>query len=149
MAKVKNARGVLLVLKVATADSPNDFEAKCSINAARGIKITSPTNEFPDIDCDNPDAVAWVLREKSSLSATVNGAGILNTPDVQDFYDWAVDTNSHNCQVIVDVAALDGGVIFEGFFHLTSFEITGDRGAKQQCAIQLDSDGEVTCVPNT
>lgn len=149
MSTVKNARGVKLVIKVGDGADPEVFTTKCSINAARGIKFSSTTNEFPDIDCDDPDAVAWTLREKSGLSAAVDGAGILNTPDVQSFYDWFISPDSKNCQVIVDVPSADGGVIFPGAFHLTEFDITGDRGTKQECTLSLVSDGEIGCVANT
>ena len=149
MATVKNARGVKLLIKVGDGADPEVFTAKCSINAARGIKFSSTTNEFPDIDCDDPDAVAWTLREKSGLSAAIDGAGILNTPDVQGFFDWLVDPDSKNCQIVVDVPSADGGVIFSGAFHCTEFDITGDRGAKMETTISLVSDGAVTSVANT
>ena len=149
MAKIKNARGVLLVLKVGDGASPEQFTQFCSINTQRGITFTTATNESVDIDCDDPEAVAWLAREKQSLSAAVTGAGTLNTPDVQDFFDWLTDENAKNCQIVVDVPSADGGVIFEGAFHLTEFAITGDRGAKMECSISLASDGEVTTVPNS
>jgi hypothetical protein len=149
MANVKSARGVKLVLKVGDGGSPEIFTAKCSINAARGITFSSTTNEFPDINCDDPDAVSWTLTEKQNLSAKINGAGLVNTPDVQDFFDWQVSPDSVNCQVVLDVPSADGGVIFEGAFHLTEFALTGDRGGKVENTIALTSDGEVTCVANT
>lgn len=149
MANVKSARGVKLVLKVGDGMSPEVFAAKCSINAARGITFSSTTNEFPDINCDDPDAVAFVLTEKVNLSAKISGAGICNTPDVQGFFDWIVSPDSKNCQVVLDVPSADGGVIFEGAFQLTEFALTGDRGAKVENTISLASDGTVTCVANT
>jgi predicted secreted protein len=149
MATIKHARGVKLLLKVGNGATPEVFNTFCSINAARGITFTSATNEFPAIDCDDPEKVAWLLREKASLSAAVTGAGTLNTPDVAAFFAWQVSPDSKNCQVVVDVPAADGGVVFEGAFHETDFEITGDLGAVQQCSITLASDGEVTLAANT
>lgn len=150
MAVVKHARGVKLLLKVGDGGSPSEsFTSYCSINAARGITFSSATNEFPEIDCDDPDQVAWIVREKSSLSCSITGAGILNTPDIQDFFDWLTDDASKNCQIVVDVPSADGGVIFEGAFHLTEFAISGDRGAKMEVTISLVSDGEVTSTANT
>jgi len=149
MASVKNARGVKLLLKVGDGESPETFTAYCSINAARGITFTSATNESPDINCDDPDDISWLLREKASLSAAVTGAGTLNTPDIQDFFDWLSGADSKNCQIVVDVPSADGGVIFEGAFHLTDFAVTGDRGAKMETTITLASDGVITSVANT
>lgn len=149
MAAVKHARGVQLLLKVGNGAEPEVFTAFCTVNAARGITFTSATNEINIPDCDDPDQISWLAREKVSLSVAVTGAGVLNTPDVQAFYDWLTDEDSKNCQIVIDVASADGGVIFEGFFHLTDFAITGDRGAKMQCTLTLASDGEVTSAPNT
>ena len=149
MAAVKHARGVKLLLKVGDGASPEVFTAYCSINAARSLQGTAATNEFNIPDCDDPDALAWVTREKVSVSYTVNGAGILNTPDVEDFATWLASEDAKNCQIIVDVPSADGGVIFSGAFHLTEFQITGDRGAKMECTLSLASSGEVVVTANS
>ncbi len=150
MAVITHARGVKLLLKVGDGGDPSEtFTAYCTVNAARGITFTAATNDFNLPECSDPDQIAWVAREKVSLSVAVSGAGILNTPDVQDFFDWWSDDASKNCQIVVDVPSADGGVIFEGAFHLTEFAITGDRGGKQEATLSLASDGEVTAVANT
>lgn len=149
MAAVKHARGVKLVLKVGNGADPEVFTAKCSINAARGISFSATTREFNIPDCSDPDMITWLAREKDSLSVSVTGAGMLNTTDVSDFFDWWKGEDAKNCQVVVDVPSADGGVIFTGAYHLTEFSITGDRGGKQECAITLASDGEVTSAANT
>jgi hypothetical protein len=149
MAVIKHARGIKLVLKVGDGASPEVFTAKCSINSERGITFSSTTNDFNEIDCADPEKIAWLLREKANLSASFTGAGTLNTPDVAEFFAWLVSPDSVNCQVVVDVPAADGGIIFLGAWHLTDFGITGDRGAKQETTISLVSDGAITTVPNT
>ena len=149
MAAVKHARGVKLLLKVGDGEDPEVFSAFCSINASRGISFTSATRDFAVPDCTDPDEIAWLAREKESLSVSVTGAGMVNTPDVQAFFDWFKSEDSKNCQVVVDVPSVDGGVIFEGAFHLTEFSITGDRGGKMETSISLASDGEVTSTANT
>ena len=88
--------------------------------------------------------MGWLAREKVSLSYSVSGAGILNTPDTEIFAEYLADPLSRNCEIIVDVPAVDGGVVFAGKFHLTNFEITGDRGAKMEATIAMVSDGEIT-----
>ena len=149
MTAIKHAKGVLLLVKVGDGTSPENFAAYCSINAQRGISFASAVNEFAMPDCADPEAIAWVAREKASLSVTVDGAGMLNTSDVAAFFTWWKSDDSKNCQVIVDVPAADGGVIFEGPFHLVDFKITGDRGGKQEVTLSLASDGEVTSTANT
>jgi hypothetical protein len=144
MATVKHARGVKLLVKVGQGDGPPEtYEAFCTINAARSIAGEAATNDFNIPDCDDPDAMGWLAREKVSLSYSVSGAGILNTPDTELFAEWLADPLSRNCEIVVDVPAADGGVIFAGLFHLTTFEITGDRGSKMEANITLVSDGPV------
>jgi hypothetical protein len=141
---VKHARGVQLLIMVGDGGSPEVFTAYCTINAARTITGEAATNDFNIPDCANPDALGWLAREKVSLSYSLSGAGILNTPDVQVFTDFLADPLSRNCQIVVDVPATDGGVVFAGPFHLTKFEITGDRGTKMEATLDLVSDGEIT-----
>lgn len=140
---VKHARGVQLLLKVGNGASPEVYTAYCSINAARGITFSSAVNDFSIPDCTDPDLIAWIAREKSSLSVAASGAGILNTPDVAGFFNWWSGRTSKHCTVTVDVGPTLGGQVFTGYFHLTDFSITGDRGGKMECSITLASDGEV------
>lgn len=149
MAAVKHARGVALVLKVGDGGSPEDFVARCSINAARSLAGDAATNEFNIPDCADPTALAAIVREKVSTSYSVSGAGILNTPDLGGFNTWLASPYSKNCQIIVDVAGSDGGVIFQGAFHLTHFDITGDVGTKIEVSITLVSDGVISVSTNS
>lgn len=149
MAEVKHARGVKLLIKVGDGETVEAFDIFCTINAERGITFTAGTNDQEVIDCADLEAIAWVLREKTNLSAAVTGSGMVNTPDVAAFYDWLVSPDSKNCKVIVDVPSADGGVIFSGAFHLTEFSITGNRGEKMQASVSLSSDGAITKAANT
>lgn len=146
MAAVTHARGVRLLLKVGDGATPTEtFTAKCSINAARGIAFDASTNDFNIPDCSDPDLIAWVAREKISLSASITGAGILNTPDTESFFVWWSSDDAKNCQVHLDgVTGANGGGYFSGAFHLTAFEVTGDRGGKMEFSCTLVSDGTIT-----
>lgn len=150
MAAVKHMRGVKLLLKVGDGATPTEvFTSMCSINAERGITFTSATNDQDIPDCTNPDLLAWVAREKTNLSASVTGAGVLDTSDVAAMFAWLTSENTKNCKVIVDVPSASGGQIFTGTYHLTEFSITGNRGEKAQCSISLQSSGPVTIAANT
>ncbi|MFC0633293.1 phage tail tube protein [Brevundimonas balnearis] len=149
MAEVKHARGVKLLIKVGDGADPEVFAAQCSINAERGITFTAGANEQEIPDCADPDAIAWIVREKTNLSVSITGSGVLDTSDVQDFYDWLTGEDTKNVKVVVDVPSADGGVVFTGAFHLTEFSITGNRGEKMQASISLASSGAVTSAANT
>lgn len=149
MAQVKHAKGVKLLLKVGDGADPEVFATYCTVNSERGITFTAGTNEQDIPDCTDPDKLAWVAREKSNLSASFTGSGVLNTPDVEDFFDWYKSEDAKNAKVIVDVPSADGGVVFSGAWHLTEFAITGNRGEKMQASISLASDGEITSAANS
>ncbi len=149
MAAVKHARGVKLLIKVGDGATPEVFSTPCSINAERGITFTAGVNDQDIPDCSNPDAIAWVVREKTNLSASITGSGTLDTEDAEFFFDWLKSEDPKNVKVIVDVPAARGGVIFTGSFHLTEFSITGNRAEKMQASISLSSDGEITSGANS
>lgn len=146
---VKHAHGTQLLIMVGDGATPEVFKAFCTVNAARNVVGEVSTNDFNIPDCDNMEAVGWLVREKVALQYTAQGAGILNTPDVQEFADWLVEPNPRHCQIIVDVPAADGGVIFDGNFHLTHFEITGNRGGKMEATVNIISDGIITVTATT
>jgi hypothetical protein len=150
MALVKHMRGVKLLIKVGDGASPEVFTANCTINAARGINFEARTNEFNIPDCDDPDLMAWVAREKVSLSGDISGAGILNTPDAQTYFDWVSSADAQNVRVYLDgISAADGGGYWAGAYHCTQFNVTGDRGGKVEATITLQSDGAVTWTDAT
>lgn len=145
---VKTVRGVKLLLKKGNGADPEVFAQLCSINTQRGITFTAGVNEQDVIDCDDPDAVAWVAREKTNLSCSIDGAGTLDTRDLQAFADWFESPTSSNCELIVDVPGADGGITFTGAFHLTNFKVDGTRGQRASVTVSIVSDGIVTNAPN-
>ncbi|PLR25065.1 hypothetical protein SGCZBJ_12575 [Caulobacter zeae] len=144
MAGVKHARGVKLVLKVSAGGNPETFEGICSINAERELTFEAATNDFNLPDCTDTDLLSWLVREKVSLSSAFTGAGILNLPDLPRMWTWLKSPDPVKCQIIMDVPAADGGVLWEGFYHLSNFSVTGNVGEKAQTSMTLASDGEIT-----
>lgn len=149
MAAIKHARGVKLLLKVGDGAEPEVFTAICSINTSRELAFDAATNEFNIGDCEDPELIGWLVREKVSLSSSFSGAGTLNTPDIQRMWDWYKSPEAKNCQLVMDVPSADGGVIWSGAYHLTNFGLNGDIGTKAQASVSLVSDGEVEMEANT
>jgi hypothetical protein len=148
MAPPKHVSGVKLVLKVGDGQSPEVFTPKCSINTQRGISFNGNDSEFEIPDCDDPEKIAWIARERKANSVTVTGAGTLDARDLAAFFTWYKTGATINCQMVVDVPSSDGGVIFEGGYKMT-FEVTGERGGKVEISVTLNSDGEITSAANT
>jgi hypothetical protein len=145
MAAVKARPGREAVAQSGRRRVARKYSPRCarSTRRARSRATRRPTSStLPD--CADPDALAYVVREKVSLSLFRQRRRHPQHPRRRGLQRLAaVDENSKNCQIIVDVPSADGGVIFEGFFHLTQFQITGDRGGKMECSISLLSDGDI------
>ncbi|MGL4445671.1 MAG: phage tail tube protein [Alsobacter sp.] len=148
MALAKVLAGKSLLIKVSDGAGTPVFAHPCLINTSRGITLTAETNDTIIPDCSDPELLAWMGREKVSLSAALQGAGTLNTPDVEFYYDWWSSPDPIATRVELNgVSAGDGGGWFAGNFHLVTFEITGDRGTKAECSLSFASDGAVPWVP--
>lgn len=139
-------RGVRLVIKVGDGASPEVFAPLCTINAERGITFNAQTNEDTVPNCDNPEAISWLAREKQSLSVDVTGGGKNHKSDNKKLWDWWKSPDPVNCQVVLDDPTPANVITFEGAFHLNQFDITGGEGQKVLSTMTLASDGEVTAT---
>ena len=149
MAQAKTVRGTKLLIKIGDGATPEVFEHNCTINGARSFQLSSQTNDFVVPDCDDPDLLAWIEREKVSVGGTINGAGILNSEDLPFFEEYARSADPKNCMVTVDVPGTDGGGHWDGAFLLTDFQINGDRGSKIEVTLTMQSTGVLTWTLNT
>jgi len=149
MALAKVLAGKSLLIKVSDGGGTPVFAHPCLINAARGIVFSAETNETRIPDCSDPELIAWIKREKISISGAVNGAGVLNTTDTEFYYDWVSDADPIAVQVILNgVTGANGGGYFAGDWHCTQFGLSGDLGEYVQVDIQLVSDGTITWTDN-
>lgn len=146
MAAVNHTRGVKLVLKVGDGASPEVFTPLCTVNAERGITFNAQTNDATVPDCTDPDAIAFLAREKSSLSVDFTGGGMHHKNDTKKLWDWWKSPDSKNCQVVLDDDSAANVITYEGPFHLTQYDHTGNRGEKVSSTMTLASDGEVEAI---
>jgi hypothetical protein len=145
MALAKVVAGKKLLIKVSDGGGTPVYAHPCLINAARGIAFTAETNDTRIPDCDDPELIAWIKREKVSMSGSINGAGVLNTTDTEFYFNWVKSADPIAVRVELNgVVAANGGGYFSGDWHCTQFELTGDLGDYVQCTIGLVSDGDIT-----
>jgi hypothetical protein len=143
MAQPTTIRGSQLLVKIGNAGSPETFAHPCLINTERGIQFQSQGSDVVVPDCDSPEDPAWLEHVKDGLSATVTGAGTLNTGDVDEFDTWFRSADPKNIRVCVGTV---GYWQFEA--HLTEFQVTGTRAEKAQCSLTLRSEGLVPAFIN-
>lgn len=144
MAVVKTMNGTKLLVQIGNGATPEVFTADCLINAERGIQFSADTNEFIVPDCDAPDEPAWKETTKDGLSATITGGGMLHTSSIETWFNWFKDDATKNVRVKVDVTGANGGGYWEGAFHLTGFEVNGERNQKAAVSVTLISSGVLT-----
>lgn len=148
MAQAKSARGTKLLIKIGDGGSPETFTHNCTISGARSFQLQSQTNDFAIPDCDDPDLMAWLEREKVSVGGTIQGAGVLNTPDLPFFEAYARSPDPKNVRVVVDVLGADGGGYWSGAWLLSDFQVSGDRGQKIEANLTMVSSGILTFTLN-
>lgn len=144
----KEASGLKLLLKKGDGASPEVFAAMCSITA-KSISFDGTENTFDIPDCEDAEAIAWLVSEIQNKRVVVTGSGTLNTPDFDEFYEWWDDGSKVNCQLVIDVPSADGGRILEGGFRLPNFQLVGNRGEKMNVTITVASDGPIVKTNNT
>lgn len=138
MTAITTLRGTALYIKVEDDASPATYAHPCLINTKRGIKFTSSSNKVITPDCDNPNDPAWQEVIKDALSAAIDGAGKHdNKAATVSFYDaWFRSPTSKSVKVYLGTLGY-----WKGDFHLTNWEITGDRGDNCDASITLESHG--------
>ncbi len=144
---VKSMNGTQLLVQIGNGATPEVFAADCLINTQRGITFSSDTNEDINPDCNNPDDPAWKEVTKDGLSGQIQGAGRVHTPSVKEWWEWFISKDTKNCRVLLNnVTLANGGGYWEGSFHLTQFEVTGERNQKAQVSVTLMSSGPIVWV---
>lgn len=138
MTAISALRGTQLYIKISDGNSPETFAHPCLINTKRGIKFASSTNKVIVPDCDNPEDPAWQQAIKDALSASIDGAGVLDNKSatITAYDSWFTGKDSKNVQVWLGTMGY-----WAGAFQLTGWEITGDRNANCEATVTLESDG--------
>ncbi|WP_411838677.1 phage tail tube protein [Paracoccus sp. ME4] len=96
-------------------------------------------------DCNDPELPAWIERGVESLDFSGSGTGVLAAEAVDTWWDAFNSAESINARIYVgkptDTA---NGRYWQGKVHVTSFEVTGERGNKAQVSVSVVSDGQLT-----
>lgn len=146
MAKPETVKFGKFFVRLSDGASPPTFAAPCGFTS-KSFSRSKTLGEVNVPDCDDPDAPAWVERDVQSMSATVSGEGVLAKAAVPTWEDALDSTTSIECEVELEYAA--NSDIYTGFFHIESFEITGDLGDRVKVSVTMQSDGEITYARET
>ena len=133
--------GEKLLVQVEWVAASGTYAHPCLINTERGINFSANTMDSVVPDCADPTLPAWVMRDTDGLSATINGAGMLDVATADDWFTWFSSGAAKNIKVKTDKT---GGQTWTGAFRLTEFSITGNRKEKATASVTLVSDGAIT-----
>jgi len=126
-------------------DDPEVFEAPCAFTQ-RSLSLTTDLGETIVPDCADEDAAAWIERDKTTKSASIEGEGVLSKADLEKWRAFDALPGSKNCRVEFSGDLAAGGGYYGGKFHMTKLEFRGQRGQRVTIAVSLSNDGPVTWV---
>lgn len=144
MAKPKTYSGSVVAVFLENPASAGTFLRPCGLTQ-HSANFTKNLNEVDVPDCDDPDLPAWVEREVSSLDFSASGSGVLAQEAVDTWWNAFNSTESIKARIYIGKPDdTDNGHYWEGLVHVTSFEVTGNRGERAQVSVNFASDGELT-----
>lgn len=123
--------------------SPMLYAAPCGFTS-KSLTLTKNLSEVNIPDCDDPDAVAWVGRDATSLSAAVSGEGVLASESVDTWLDaWE---SEDSVPVKIEVQFTAKTITWTGRMHVATFTTGVQQGGRATANVEMQSDGELTRV---
>lgn len=141
MAQPTTARFGKFKIELGDGATPEVFSAPCGFTS-KSLTLTKNLEEVTIPDCADPDAVAWVGRDASTLSASVSGEGVLASESVETWLDAFEATESVSVRISIIFAAKT--VTWLGKMHLSTFTPSADQGGRVTVSVEMQSDGELT-----
>ncbi|MGX1786837.1 phage tail tube protein [Bosea sp. NPDC055332] len=120
---------------------PEVFAAPCGFTE-RSISFNRELSETNTPDCADEDAPSWLERDVTSMSATINGTGVLEATALPIWLGLLNTTVSFNARVELWREGVKVGH-WQGAFALESFETSGTKGERVQVTVSMQSDGVV------
>lgn len=144
MARPKTFSGAVVAVYFEDLATPGTFIKPCGLTQ-HSATFTKNMNEIDVPDCDDPDLPSWIEREAASFDFSVSGSGVLAAEAVDPW--WEI----YNRQISVlartyigKIDDIEHGRYWQGRLHISSLEITGNRGERAQVSVSAASDGEMT-----
>lgn len=143
MARPTTARFGKFSVKLGNDATPTVYTAPCGFTS-KSLTLTKELQEVNIPDCDDPDAVAWVGRDASSLSASVSGEGVLASEAVDTWLDAQESVDSVPVKVELEFPAKS--IAWTGNMHVANLTLGAEQGGRVTISAELQSDGELVRV---
>ncbi|PLU24579.1 hypothetical protein BMJ26_02095 [Sinorhizobium medicae] len=140
MAKPTTARFGAFAVMLGTGSPTIIYTAPCGFTS-KSLALSKELSEVVIPDCDAPDAASWVGRDVTSLSASVNGEGVLAEESVDA---WLAAFNGTEPTPVKIVLTLKTERIeWVGTMHVANLSIEAETGGRVNLNVELQSDGEL------
>ena len=120
--------------------TPIEYSAPCGFTS-KSLTFTKDLTEVNIPDCIDPDKVAWVGRDASSLSAAINGEGVAASEASETWLEAFESVES--VPVKVELEFPSKTITWTGFMHISQLDIGAEQGGRVTMNVQMQSDGEL------
>jgi predicted secreted protein len=120
--------------------SPITYAAPCGFTS-KALQLSKNLTDVNIPDCDDPDAAAWVGRDVESLTASINGDGVLAEEALPTWQAAFTDTDSVSAKIEIEMT--DATYTYTGLFHLSALSYSADSGGRVNISVEMQSDGAV------
>lgn len=140
MAKPETARFGKFLVKLGSGTGPIVYAAPCGFTS-KSLTLSKDLTEIVIPDCEDPDAASWVGRDVNSLSAAVNGQGVLASEALETWTD-AYDS-VEPVPVKIEIHFKTKILSYTGTMHISSLSFETEQGGRVTITVEMASDGEM------
>lgn len=128
---------------VGDGESPETFGAPCGFTQ-KSLTLTSAVSTTVVPDCTDAEAAAWEEAGVTSLSAAVNGQGVMAEESDATWREWYLSGGSRNVRIARRLGWWAGRAVLTELGETVQLGSEGNRILR---SVALRNDGEWTWVP--
>ena len=134
-----------LLIEIGDGASPENFAHLCTINTNREVNFETTTVDDPDVDCTDPDSVAWTDRVADTKSSSISGEGRMDPLTYGVLRDYDLAGAIFNVRVNIAIPGAQGGGYYQGPYLITSLGLAKEgRVGTVTCSVEMQSAGKIT-----
>lgn len=127
--------------------SPMTYTAPCGFTS-KSLALSKNLTEINLPDCTNPDQAAWVGRDVESMSAAINGEGVMAAESIDAWLEAYDSVDSVPVKIELETPLVT--YVWTGLMHLATMTLGAEQGGRVTNNVEMQSDGELvrTMVTN-
>ncbi|CDM57193.1 phage tail tube protein [Rhizobium favelukesii] len=125
--------------------TPIVYSAPCGFTS-KSLTLTKDLTEVNLPDCADPDAVAWIGRDASSLSASISGEGVAAAESIETWLEAWENVESVPVKIEIEFPSPAKTITWTGLMHVSSLNPSAEQGGRVTLSVEMQSDGELVRV---